>query len=1219
MGNKKSKKLGKGNRRSKVSKARIKAQQERKKKETESREILGAVPGSSGEISTPDAVVCAPEKSTTRDVDLVVNIDNVSGQAIHCVPIYSTPPRNNGSNNICSTANKTLPIFSPGTTQIYNTIADGFPNKYDFSSQLPYAIERSTETETTDEDEVIRLVDVMYFSKEILKIERRHRNQCTDGKMEPVRILKRTGLQSALYLACSICKRDATIECQSEASPDFNTNAVWGSLNAGIGHSQLEDVFAYLEVPIMCADKYKDIVTDLNEAVIIGTETQKLLHYGVLCRNCATCSTAERLNREPRPHECSKNYDGPSTAMEWNIIVNGFNCSKEVHGLRYKFFIADGDANVLHQVKLQCSYGRSVRKIECANHKVRCITSNLHKIAANTSLNVEARKILKSRIPSLSKGARSAIRYCHQNNDTVDDLRFDFENLPNHVFGDHSKCLPYIRDHCKIDEENLIPFLQEKRSYYKNMQRQTCRLHEKQPVLNTCRRRCTQLPTWTFLVAESIQSTPRLDGVSKPDLDDSEMEIKVAETIESLQTWQEKLQDYMIATGKMEKEIAIARGDIDPDGVPFVTVIVDGGWCRRSFGHNYNAHGGVAVIIGAETQKLLHYGVLCRNCATCSTAERLNREPRPHECSKNYDGPSTAMEWNIIVNGFNCSEEVHGLRYKFFIADGDANVLHQVKLQCPYGRSVRKIECANHKVRCITSNLHKIAANTSLNVEARKILKSRIPRLSKGARSAIRYCHQNNDTVDDLRFDFENLPNHVFGDHSKCRPYIRDHCKIDEENLIPFLQEKRVFHDIKSVLKSLINNAHSLIKNKTSNLAENVFSLTTKTCNGKRVDYTRSNQYETRVVVAALNFQRGHFWSLSPYKALHGVSPGPVLKNAMRRKDKKRKANAAKNLNKKFKAKGPSKQADKHYGAVAEIIDTVDGVSKPDLDDSEIEIKVAETIESLQVTEEMRDRIERLTIGQSDNPHWHDARENRITASEFSSVVDRRKATSSDLVRRLLYSTCKETESMKYGKRNEHVAIQRFTQSTGLNVEECGIFIDLTYGFLGASPDGLIGDKGLVEVKCIPSVRDIGLRAAAEDTKHKRYGNFCLCINEEDKPMHIEKIERKKETWEQEMLPNLISFFHKCMVLEIVDPRTCRGLPIREPATPYQQNVKKVTAVKKRNNILLRNNSYKYRWLMHLSMNCARVSELACMKHLKARERERVKVVNNYSKLATVY
>lgn len=44
--------------------------------------------------------------------------------------------------------------------------------------------------------------------------------------------------------------------------------------------------------------------------------------------------------------------------------------------------------------------------------------------------------------------------------------------------------------------------------------------------------------------------------------------------------------------GKEEKAIALSKGQVDDDGVPFTTVYLDGGWSKRSYGHSYNANSG---------------------------------------------------------------------------------------------------------------------------------------------------------------------------------------------------------------------------------------------------------------------------------------------------------------------------------------------------------------------------------------------------------------------------------------------------------------------------------------------------------------------------------------------------------------------------------------------------------------------------------------------------
>ena len=44
----------------------------------------------------------------------------------------------------------------------------------------------------------------------------------------------------------------------------------------------------------------------------------------------------------------------------------------------------------------------------------------------------------------------------------------------------------------------------------------------------------------------------------------------------------------MLEAGKEEKRLAEERGDYH-QGVPAITVIVDGGWSKRSHKHSYNA------------------------------------------------------------------------------------------------------------------------------------------------------------------------------------------------------------------------------------------------------------------------------------------------------------------------------------------------------------------------------------------------------------------------------------------------------------------------------------------------------------------------------------------------------------------------------------------------------------------------------------------------------
>ena len=60
------------------------------------------------------------------------------------------------------------------------------------------------------------------------------------------------------------------------------------------------------------------------------------------------------------------------------------------------------------------------------------------------------------------------------------------------------------------------------------------------------------------------------------------------------QWWKDQLKLSMLEAGKEEKQLAEDRGDYH-EGVPAITVIVDGGWSKRSHRHSYNAKSGVGM------------------------------------------------------------------------------------------------------------------------------------------------------------------------------------------------------------------------------------------------------------------------------------------------------------------------------------------------------------------------------------------------------------------------------------------------------------------------------------------------------------------------------------------------------------------------------------------------------------------------------------------------
>jgi len=289
------------------------------------------------------------------------------------------------------------------------------------------------------------------------------------------------------------------------------------------------------------------------------------------------------------------------------------------------------------------------------------------------------------------------------------------------------------------------------------------------------------------------------------------------------------------------------------------------------------------------------------------------------------------MEADIILEGFLKCEKTYGIRYKKFIGDGDSNVYKKLLENVQYnGKSVQKIECANHCCRNYTGGLHKVAANTSYPATQRRILKQRIPRLTAAARGAIR---QNSDTknVNKLRDDLRNGQFHVFGDHSKCPRDDDSFCKRhdnQEPNFVLEFQKSGFWLAIVAELQRLLNKSASLVENATSNLAESLMNVVAKYNCGKRLNFCRRGSFQRRCYIAGESFTKGPLWHRSPWKKLTGQSPGKFFKQNMERKVKAKSAASKKLHFRKFKmVKTTTKESEKSYGINSD---------QPDIDDEDL-------------------------------------------------------------------------------------------------------------------------------------------------------------------------------------------------------------------------------------------------------------------------------------------
>jgi YqaJ-like viral recombinase domain len=168
-----------------------------------------------------------------------------------------------------------------------------------------------------------------------------------------------------------------------------------------------------------------------------------------------------------------------------------------------------------------------------------------------------------------------------------------------------------------------------------------------------------------------------------------------------------------------------------------------------------------------------------------------------------------------------------------------------------------------------------------------------------------------------------------------------------------------------------------------------------------------------------------------------------------------------------------------------------------------------------------------------------------------------------------------------------------------VSVVPCGIFVDPDHGYLGASPDGLIGDDRLIEVKTIPSINNLQvdgknfnkirdaakvrkLFVAVDEHEHlylKKSSHYfyqiqgqlnitnrslCDLVLFTDHDREVITVERDRKFWVEIMVPKLSQFYLDCLLPELVDSRDLRGMRVRDPPSVIEAQEKRGSACKRK-------------------------------------------------------
>jgi hypothetical protein len=322
-------------------------------------------------------------------------------------------------------------------------------------------------------------------------------------------------------------------------------------------------------------------------------------------------------------------------------------------------------------------------------------------------------------------------------------------------------------------------------------------------------------------------------------------------------SWNEVLTKSIEEAGRLEYANAANNNMVGDIGK--ISVIVDGGWSHRSYGHRYTAKSGVAIIIGVHTKKILFMGVRNKYCSICAMAMRKGTTIPTHVCFKNWEGASTGMEADILQEGFSCSEAMHKLRYVSFVGDGDSSVHSKILESVPYSRSIKKIECANHVTKNLTKHLFNLAKESNANKSL--LTTAEIGLIGKTVRKVISWhASQNDSSPTILKNDILNVTNYAFCDHSRCNKF---YClKVGTVGISACYKNcsTQVKIRLSQIIGGVTAKCESLILNATSNRAEMFMHQVAK--NGaKAIFYGRRNGLNIRC-------QGGSVWTRVVFKSL---------------------------------------------------------------------------------------------------------------------------------------------------------------------------------------------------------------------------------------------------------------------------------------------------------------------------------------------------------------
>lgn len=175
---------------------------------------------------------------------------------------------------------------------------------------------------------------------------------------------------------------------------------------------------------------------------------------------------------------------------------------------------------------------------------------------------------------------------------------------------------------------------------------------------------------------------------------------------------------------------------------------------------------------------------------------------------------------------------------------------------------------------------------------------------------------------------------------------------------------------------------------------------------------------------------------------------------------------------------------------------------------------------------------------------WFEARRKRVTGSSVGAILGLDPYRGPDDVMRAMVRDAHGAESeftgnaaTEWGKFHEDGAQSEFEMETGKKVVQCGFFPH--HDWLGASPDGMVDEDAVIEIKCPFRLRDGGEhKGIAEQPHYYAQMQIEMYCSDRSKAYfwqwapHKTKLEvvDRDEWWLDEHIPRLFNFYEKFLI-----------------------------------------------------------------------------------------